>query len=273
MQPVVETRLRVHEGAESMPSILVVQNKNIGDLVLATPFIGQLHRECPDAAIHVVANEYNAPVLDGNPHIARIYLHAKLKHHADEHSALAVRWRAVRLLYQLKRVRYDHVFLLSGSDTPRYFRLANLIGPNHIISCPRERSCSAIDGNGRRSVDSANMHLARRSLHLLQHAFPYHRRALASPATAPCRVYPAREAQTRWLARLCGRGLNPRRRCLADQREATTATLARGEICPAGKKDNSRARCPGAAALVPRCARYPDKPWRRRQSTCGPRIM
>ena len=193
-----------------MPSILVVQNNNIGDLVLATPFIGQLHREYPDATIHVIANDYNAPVLERNPHIDRLYAHGKMKHRQDGDSPFAVHWRAVCLVYELRRVRYDYVFLLSGSDTPRYFRLAGVIGARHIVGCRSGSWCHVLNPDARPSYRSAKMHSVGRSLHLLQHAFPYHRRPPATPSTAPCRVYPARAAHTRWLTRLSARGLNRR---------------------------------------------------------------
>ena len=60
--------------------ILVIRRDNIGDLLCATPLIHALRARFPHAALDVLANAYNAPILDGHPDIDRVVRYAKAKH-------------------------------------------------------------------------------------------------------------------------------------------------------------------------------------------------
>ena len=53
-------------------SILVIRRDNIGDLVCTTPLLATLRARYPQAWIGVLANSYNAPALDGNPHVDEV---------------------------------------------------------------------------------------------------------------------------------------------------------------------------------------------------------
>jgi len=53
--------------------ILVCQQRQIGDVLLATPSVSILARAYPDAQIHFLTEAKCTPVLEGNPDIARIW--------------------------------------------------------------------------------------------------------------------------------------------------------------------------------------------------------
>ena len=53
--------------------ILVVRFSSIGDVVLTTPVVRCLAQQLPDATIHFVTKKAFLPVLEGNPHISRVF--------------------------------------------------------------------------------------------------------------------------------------------------------------------------------------------------------
>ncbi len=59
--------------ASRVRRILVCQLRQIGDVLLATPAIKLLHEAFPSADVHVFTEARCAPVLENNPHVARIW--------------------------------------------------------------------------------------------------------------------------------------------------------------------------------------------------------
>jgi len=91
-------------------SILVIQLRRIGDVILTTPAVAALKRRHPDAAIDFLAEEPGSQALRGNPHIRRILVYG-----AGPGQALAWLWR-------VRRSRYDWVIDYLGN--PRSALLA-----------------------------------------------------------------------------------------------------------------------------------------------------
>ena len=84
--------------------ILLIRRDNLGDLILTTPLIAQLARaHCVD----VLVNTYNQPVLEGNPHVRRVHLYAKLNHETSLPAKVGVLWRRLKTLYAIWREHYD----------------------------------------------------------------------------------------------------------------------------------------------------------------------
>jgi len=200
-----------------MSAVLVIQTNNVGDLVLATPFLAQLRSRRPDDAIHVLANSYNAPVLDGNWNVDRVHVYTKLKHRKQGECALGVYWHTACLLHELRRSRYDYVFLLPGCDLPQHFRLAKVAAPNQIIACPSAIQCVSRDAQRRSEGPGGGIHPVRHSLHLLDHAFPSEPRRSETPTAFPCQVFPTVDLKSRRLLELESRGLDRRRLLVALQ--------------------------------------------------------
>jgi heptosyltransferase-2 len=54
------------------PRVLIVRFSSLGDIVLTTPLVRAIRARHPDAEITFVTKQRYAPVLRGNPHLARI---------------------------------------------------------------------------------------------------------------------------------------------------------------------------------------------------------
>jgi len=78
--------------------LLVIRNDAIGDLIMTTGLLRRLREVHPAAQIDVVVSPSNAPVLEGNPHVRRVYTHRR-------GNAL----RVLRLARTLRAERYDAV--------------------------------------------------------------------------------------------------------------------------------------------------------------------
>lgn len=112
--------------------ILVIRRDNIGDLVCTTPLFTALRSHFPGARVDALVNSYNQPVLAGNPEVDRVYAYTKAKHREEGENLLQVYWRRLRLLWTLRRERYDLAILANDGDTPRALKLARWIAPRHI---------------------------------------------------------------------------------------------------------------------------------------------
>jgi ADP-heptose:LPS heptosyltransferase len=91
--------------------ILVVRRDNIGDLLCTTPLIDTLRAHYPDAEIDALVNSYNAPILEGNPALNVVHVYTKGKHRAAGQTALGVVIDTARLVWRMRRRRYDMIFL------------------------------------------------------------------------------------------------------------------------------------------------------------------
>lgn len=112
--------------------ILVIRRDNIGDLVLTTPLIAALRRRFPQAWIAVLANSYNAPVLEGHPDLDAVFAYDKAKHR-PERSRLLVTIGTARLLLRLRRMRIDLAVLAGAGVQHEAARLARWIAPRETL--------------------------------------------------------------------------------------------------------------------------------------------
>ena len=189
-------------------SVLVVQKNNIGDLVLATPFLRELRRRMPQARIDVLCNSYNATVLDGNRDVDRVFVHAKRKHYAGRTGIVRRCLAACAQTWRMRQAHYDDVFLLSGRFSPRYALTARLVAPARVVGFS-----DGADARARAILDVAvegdaiaARHVVERSLHLLWAAFPAMPAVPAHPRTHPCRVFPDRNLRNQVRGELLTRG-------------------------------------------------------------------
>lgn len=116
----------------SLKKILVIRRDNIGDLVLSTPLLHALKVRFPEAQIDVFTNSYCAPVLTNNPDIDNVFVYAK-GHHRGQRGLIGVYLERARLIWKLRRARYDCIILGKPSVEPRPLQLARLIGAPRII--------------------------------------------------------------------------------------------------------------------------------------------
>lgn len=74
--------------------ILIVQIGRYGDMVLTTPLFSEIHRVYPDAQIDFLCSKQNYQIIEGNPHIRRIWIHEK-------------GLKTPKLIFSLRAEKYD----------------------------------------------------------------------------------------------------------------------------------------------------------------------
>ncbi len=141
--------------------ILVIRRDNIGDLVCTTPLLATLRAAFPGAWIAVLANSYNAAVLEGNPDVSEVLTYTKLKHVKTALALLPALARRLTGLFRLRRQKLDVVILATTDFSARTARLAALLAPGEIVGysdgSPRaallRRSLPLSDGEPRHEVE------------------------------------------------------------------------------------------------------------------------
>lgn len=113
-----------------MKRILVIQLRELGDVLLTTPLVRQLQRLYPMARIDFVCESKCASLLQANPRLERV--HSLASSRATDF---------LRLAYQLRRGRYDLV--VDGQCLPKTALLARITGARqrcgYLRSFPRNR--------------------------------------------------------------------------------------------------------------------------------------
>ncbi len=94
--------------------ILVIQRNNIGDMVLTAPLLHGLRQAFPTAHIAVLANSYNAAVLDACSAVDQVHVYTKLKHRASGESWLGNVFARIGLRRRLRALNFDAILLNSG---------------------------------------------------------------------------------------------------------------------------------------------------------------
>jgi len=131
-------------GHTDTPRILVIRRDNIGDLVCTTPVFRALRIKFPQAHICALVNSYNLPVLENNTDINLAFAYTKAKHRPPGKSLIGVYIDRLRLMYQLRRMRFDYVILAGPGLQARSLIFARALSPKRIIgftdaSKPRSR--------------------------------------------------------------------------------------------------------------------------------------
>jgi ADP-heptose:LPS heptosyltransferase len=97
--------------------ILIVKRDKLGDMLLTTPMLAWLKQVLPNAELHVLANDYNAWVIEGNPHADRVWVLPRVRHAGKLRIGAAL--QTARMLWQLHRQRFDWVLVGNGEESPR----------------------------------------------------------------------------------------------------------------------------------------------------------
>jgi ADP-heptose:LPS heptosyltransferase len=181
--------------------ILVLKRDKIGDLLLSTPLLARLKAVLPGAETHLLANDYNAWVAAGNPHVDRLWVYRRVRHGGRVSMGAAWDW-----LWQkraLRREGFDWVIVANGDESPRAIRRGlSLHGVRTVARCA---DASKYAGLTDPLPQDAAGHEIDRLLGLLSPLGVSGER----PAGFPSYVLPAASAvfATRWLAeRRLGRG-------------------------------------------------------------------
>jgi heptosyltransferase-3 len=147
------------------PKFLIIRRDNIGDLVCTTPLFAALREHFPNARINALVNSYNKAALENNPEIDQVFWYAKAKHQANWKGKLSAYWQRIRLIVQLKRMKFDYAILASPGFQPRSLQLAKWIRPKHIIGYTENGNT-----HGTR-IDVAIPYAAHHSMHEAEEVF------------------------------------------------------------------------------------------------------
>lgn len=101
-------------------NVLVIRLRSIGDTVLATPSLFALRRFLPQAKIHILLEDWIAPLLDGSTLVDRTI--------AIPRQGNSARARVAR---ELRRAHYDVVYNLHGGTTATFLTRAS--GATHRV--------------------------------------------------------------------------------------------------------------------------------------------
>ena len=112
---------------------LIIRRDNIGDLVCTTPLIRALRERFPKAYIAVLANSYNAPVLDHHDDIDKVYAYTKAKHRGPDESLLGIYWQRLKMFRALRAERFDFAIIASTRFLVKPLTLARVSAPSHIV--------------------------------------------------------------------------------------------------------------------------------------------
>ncbi len=100
--------------------VLFVRLRSIGDTVLATPSIFALKRFLPNVEVHILVEDWVAPLLDNHPHLDKVVV--------LERGGLVARTRVAR---ELRSAGYDVVYNLHGGTTATF--LTRATGARHRV--------------------------------------------------------------------------------------------------------------------------------------------
>jgi len=110
-----------------MMKILLIRRDNIGDLVCTTPLISNLLLS-KKFSIHILVNEYNAPVLDGFPAALRVHSYMKSKHVDSLSKKISAILRKSITLLKLRFLNFD-ACLIPTTRTRTTQHLVKIINP------------------------------------------------------------------------------------------------------------------------------------------------
>lgn len=118
--------------------ILIIKRDKIGDLLLTTPMLRQLRNALPTADIHVLANDYNAWVVENNTDIDHLWVYPRAR--LGKRLRFAAALHQAGQIFQLRRERFDVVIAANGEESPRAIRRAlHAKGTRCIAYCTNAR--------------------------------------------------------------------------------------------------------------------------------------
>jgi heptosyltransferase-3 len=105
--------------------ILIVKRDKIGDLLLTTPMLAHLKASRPQAQVHLLANDYNAWVVERERHIDRLWVYARVRHAGRVR--LGAFFQNLWLRRKLRHERFDWVIVANGEHSHRAVARARAI--------------------------------------------------------------------------------------------------------------------------------------------------
>jgi heptosyltransferase-3 len=118
--------------------VLIVKRDKLGDLLLTTPVLAHLATALPQTEIHLLANDYNAWVVDGHRAIARTWTCPRTRDSGRLRIAAAA--AQLPLHWRLRRQRFDWAIVMGGDESHRGIARAIITGAARVVAYAREPS-------------------------------------------------------------------------------------------------------------------------------------
>lgn len=112
--------------------ILVLKRDKLGDMLLTTPLLALLRERLPGAAIEVLASDYNAWVLGGNPNVDRVWVYRRSR--IGNGISIVGGLQQAILGARLRFERFDVAIAAQGESSPRATRRARWVGAPRTIA-------------------------------------------------------------------------------------------------------------------------------------------
>lgn len=179
--------------------ILVIRIDFLGDMVCTTPLLHSLRRRWPQAEIHVLANKYNAPVLDNNSDVDKIhyYIYSKNYHKNPRPGFFNALIDRLSLIITLRRLKFDLLIIPNGGMSRSAIRFAKLLS---VPDCRWHTADTEFDDRVQSHIDSRIIeHEAFSGFNLLPELVK------PEPDQLRLRVYPRTDIITLWRRRLKNR--------------------------------------------------------------------
>ena len=125
--------------------IIILKRDKVGDMLLVTPLLAHLRASLPQAEIHLLANDYNAWVVEGNPHIDRLWVYPRVRHGASVRPMAL--WQQIKQVWQLKRERFDVAIAAGGVISPRAVKRILRLGAARTIAYAADSAVTSTDIN------------------------------------------------------------------------------------------------------------------------------
>ena len=123
--------------------ILILKRDKIGDMLLTTPMLAHLRRMLPDAEIHMLANDYNAWVIQDDPNIDKLWIYPRVKL-GNEVRPFAV-FKQLWQILALRAQRYDFAIAGGGVVSPRAIKRVLKLGAKRSVAfCEGLDLCSQL---------------------------------------------------------------------------------------------------------------------------------
>lgn len=133
-------------------------------MLLTTPLLQYLHEVLPDARIDMLANDYNAWVVERHVAITRLWVYRRVRvgHRLRVSAAVAQLWQ----MLALRREKYDVAIVAGGEESIRAIQRAARVGAKRTIGFCASPACRLLLTDPLPHMPA--QHEAERMLRLLQ---------------------------------------------------------------------------------------------------------
>lgn len=124
--------------------ILIIRIDFLGDMVCTTALLHAIKLRWPQAEIHVLANRYNAPVLENNTDVTNVHQYVYSKKHTKNlrPGIINAFIDRLKLIYTLRKLKFDTLIIPNGGMNKNSIQFAKLL---NVPDCRWHNKVSGFD--------------------------------------------------------------------------------------------------------------------------------